>query len=179
VPIRRATFFPPDLDPVLDRGVRDEHAVIAPEAPTSRAIRQAVLNDKADSGIDDASGVVTAGRRQVGHVGIEVLATAGAIVLGVDDDGLAGPSGEGIAEVVETATELAVAIGAMTAAWAGPASVIPALAADLGFGQILDAGYALGGVGSVFTGSWHDLSPGRSLPGDTHATTDLFTDPAR
>ena len=84
--IRRAAFFPPVLDPVLDRGVRDEHAVIAPEAPTGRAIRQAVLDDQADGGVDDASGVVTAGRSQVGHVGVEVLAAAGAIVLGVDDD---------------------------------------------------------------------------------------------
>ena len=68
---------------------------------------------------------------------------------------LAGPSGEGIAQVVESATEQAVAIGAMAAAWAGPPAVVPALAADLGLGQILDASDALGGIGSVFTGSWH------------------------
>jgi len=36
-------------------------------------------------------------------------------MLGVDHDAVAGPSGEGIAEVVEGATELAVAIGAMAA----------------------------------------------------------------
>jgi hypothetical protein len=100
-------------------------------------------------------------------------------VLRVVDDGIAGPSGEGIAEVVEGAMVLAVAISTMAAARAGTASVIPALAANLGLGQILDACDALGGIGSVFTGSWHGVSPGRSLPGDTHATSNLFTDPAR
>src|SRR3954447_21904834 len=81
-----AAFFPPGLDPVLDRGVRDEHAVVAPEAPTSGAVRQSVLDDAADGGIDDAAGVVTAGFGQVGHVGVEILAAAGAIVLGVEHD---------------------------------------------------------------------------------------------
>ena len=100
-------------------------------------------------------------------------------MLGVDDDGIAGPSGEGIAEIVEGAMELAVAISTMAAARAGTASVIPALAANLGLGQILDACDALGGIGSVFTGSWHGLSPGRSLPGDTHVSTNLFTNSAR
>jgi len=100
-------------------------------------------------------------------------------VLGVDHDAVAGPSGEGIAEVVEGATELAVAIGAMAATWAGPSAVIAVLAADLGLGQILDARDALGGVGSVFSGSWHGMSPGRGLPGDTHVSINLFTESAR
>jgi hypothetical protein len=76
---------------------------------------------------------------------------------------------------VEGATERAVTVGPMSATWAGPSAVIPVLAADLGLGQILDARDALGGVGSVFSGSWHGVSPGRSLPGDTQATTNLFT----
>jgi hypothetical protein len=100
-------------------------------------------------------------------------------VLGVDHDAIRGPSGKGIAQVVEGATELAVAVGAMAAARAGPSAVIPALAVDLGLRQILDARDTLGGVGPVFSGSWHGLSPGRSLPGDTDATTGLFTDSAR
>jgi hypothetical protein len=100
-------------------------------------------------------------------------------VLGVDHDAVAGPSSEGIAKVVEGATELAVAIGAMAAAWAAPSAVITVLARDLGLGQILDARDAHSRVGAVFSGSWHDASPGRNLPSDTHATTNLFTDPAR
>src|SRR6478752_3273957 len=78
VSVRRAAFFPPGLDPVLDRGVGDEDAVLAPEAPTGGAIRHAVLDDQADGRIEDASGIVTAGVGQVGHVGVEVLATTGA-----------------------------------------------------------------------------------------------------
>src|SRR4051812_10998552 len=66
---RRAAFFPPGLDPVLDRGVGDEDAVLAPEGPTGGAIRQTVLDDQADRGVEDASGVVAAGLGQVGHVG--------------------------------------------------------------------------------------------------------------
>jgi hypothetical protein len=80
---------------------------------------------------------------------------------------------------VEGATELVVAIGAMPAMWAGPPAIIAVLAADLGIGQILDARDALGGVGSVFSGAWHGVSPGRSLPGDTHVSINLFTESAR
>src|SRR4051794_11389880 len=90
VGIRRSAFSPPGLDPVLDRGVGDEHAVLAPEGPTGGAIRQAILDDQADGGIDDASGIVTAGVGRVGHVGVEVPAAAGAIVLRVDHDDVGG-----------------------------------------------------------------------------------------
>ncbi len=75
--------------------------------------------------------------------------------------------------------ELAVAVGTVTTPWAGSPPEIAAATTDIGLGQVLDAGNALGGIGSVFTGSWHDVSPGRNLPGNTHATTILFTDLAR
>jgi hypothetical protein len=55
-------------------------------------------------------------------------------VLGVDHDAVARPSGEGIAEVVQSATELTVAIGTMAATGAGPSAVIPALTANFGRG---------------------------------------------
>src|SRR5512142_2694880 len=101
VSVRRAAFFPPGLDPVLDRGVGDEHPVVTPQAPTGGAVRQAVLDDQADGRVDDAAGVMAAGVGQVGHVGVEVLAAAGAVVLGVEHDDVAGPAGEGVTEVVE------------------------------------------------------------------------------
>ena len=100
-------------------------------------------------------------------------------MLGGDHDAVAGPSGEGIAQVVEGATELAVTIGALAATWAGPSAVIAVLAADLGLRQILDARDALGRVGSVLSGAWHGVSPGKSLPGDTHGSINLFTESAR
>ena len=109
--------------------------MFAPEGPTGGAIGQAILDDQSDGGVDDASGVVAAGVGEVGHVGVEVLAAAGAIMLGVDQDDVAGPPGEGIAQVVEGAACQAVAVGAMAAARAGPPAVISALAGDLGLGQ--------------------------------------------
>jgi hypothetical protein len=101
-------------------------------------------------------------------------------MLRVDQDDVAGSSGEGIAQVVEGAACQAVAVGAMAASRTGPPAVIAALAGDLGLGQIIDACGALGGVGAVFAGSWHDLAPGSGvLPGITISNGGLFTKFAR
>jgi hypothetical protein len=94
--------------------------VLSPEGPAGRAIRQAVLDDQADGGVDDASRVVAAGIGEVFHVGVEVLAAAGAVMLGIDQEDVAGSAGEGIAEVVEGAACDAIAVGAMGASRAGP-----------------------------------------------------------
>jgi len=112
---------------------------------------------------------VAAGVGQIGHVGVEILAAAGAVVLGVKHDEVTGPSGEGIAQVVKSASELMIAVGAMATARTGPVLAIPALTADLGLGQILDAAGALGGVGSVFAGSGHENAPGRKRPTRNYA----------
>src|SRR5208337_5007107 len=93
---------------------------------------------------------------------VEILATAGAIVLGIDHNQFAGPTGQGIAQVVEGASHPPIAIGALAATWTGSTPVISALAADLGLGQVLDAGDALGGIGAVFAGSRHGETPGRN-----------------
>jgi hypothetical protein len=74
---------------------------------------------------------------------------------GVDQDQVAGPSGEGIAQVVEGATSQAIAVGAMTTARTGSPPVVSAPDADLGLGQVFDAVDPLGGIGSVFAGSRH------------------------
>src|SRR5579884_90941 len=115
VAVCRAAFFPPGLDPVLDRGVGDEGAMIPPEAPTGGAVRQAILDDQPDGGVDDPAGVMAAAIGQVGHVGVEVLPAAGAVVPGVEDDDVAGPAGEGVAEVVEGAAAPTIAVGAVAA----------------------------------------------------------------
>ena len=89
-------------------------------------------------------------------------------MLRVDQDDVAGSSGEGIAQVVEGAACQAVAVGAVAAARAGSLAIIAALAGDLGLGQIVDACGALSGVGAVFAGCRHGLAPGREvLPGIT------------
>ena len=59
-------------------------------------------------------------------------------------------------------------------AW--PPAVITALARELGFRQVADAGCALGGIGTIFARPWHDESPGRAvLPGITLSRGILFT----
>jgi hypothetical protein len=154
--------------------------MFSPESPTGGAIRQAVLDDQSDGGVDDAACVVAAGFGQVGHVGIEVLAAAGAIMLGIDQDDITGPPGEGVAQVVESASCQAVAVGAMAASRTGPPAIIAALASDLGLGKIVDACGALGGVGAVFAGSRHSMAPGSEiLPGITKPDGSLFTKLAR
>jgi hypothetical protein len=154
--------------------------MVSPEGPTGGAIGQAILDDQADGGADDASGVVAAGVGEVGHVGVEVLAAAGAVMLGIDQDDVAGSAGEGIAQVVKSAASVAVAVGAMAASRTGPPAVIAALAGDLGLGKVVDACGALGGVGAVFAGCRHGLAPGRGfLPGITKPSGVLFTEFAR
>src|SRR5512143_2298005 len=155
VQVRHAAFFPPGLDPVLDRGEGDEHAVVAPQGPAGGAVGQAVLDDQPDGGVDDPACVVTAGVGQVGHVGVEVPAAPGTVVPGVEHDDVAGSSGEGVAEVVEGAAAPPIAVGAVAAARARPAAVVATAKADVGLGQVVDAGEALGGIGAVFAGSWH------------------------
>jgi hypothetical protein len=154
--------------------------MLSPEGPTGGAIRQAILNDEADGGVDDASCVVAAGVGEVGHVGVGVLATVGAIMLGVDQDDIAGSAGEGMAQVVKSTTGEAVAVGAVSASRTGPPAVIATLAGDLGLGQFVDACGALGGVGAEFAGSGHGLVPGRGiLPRITRQSGSLFTEDAR
>src|SRR5262249_50921224 len=84
VSICRAAGSPPGLDPVLDRGGGDEHAVIAPEGPFGPARGQAVLDDQSEGEIDHPAGVMAAGVSPGGHIGVEVLAATGAVVLGVE-----------------------------------------------------------------------------------------------
>jgi hypothetical protein len=151
--ICRAAFFPPVLDPVLDRGEGDEHAMVAPHGPTRGAVGQAVLDDQPHRRVDDPARVVTAGRGEVGGIDVEVLAAACAVMLGSQQYKIAGPAGEGVAEVVEPAADEPVTIGAMAAVRARPLAVIAAADTDVGLGQFVDPNDPLGGIGAIFTGS--------------------------
>jgi hypothetical protein len=137
--------------------------VLTPEGPAGRAIRQAILDDESDSGLDDTASVVAAGVGEVFHVGVEVFATSGAVMLRIEQDDVAGSAGEGIAEVVEGAACDAIAVGAMGASRAGPPTIIAALTGDLGFGQVADMSGALGGIGAIFAGWGHEWRPGRGI----------------
>src|SRR2546423_13656039 len=63
---RRAwAFFPPRLDPVLDRRKRYKDPMVAPEVPTRRAVGHAILHDEPHHQIDDAVGILTPEWRQI------------------------------------------------------------------------------------------------------------------
>ncbi len=135
---------------------------------TEAEIRRVVLEKMDMVGLGDA-GHKFPGEISGSHISVEILAAAGAIVLGIDQDHVAGPTGQGVAQVVEGASHQPIAIGAMAAAWTGTAPVISALAADLGLGQVLDAGDARSRVGSIFAGSRHGETPGRNGPTRNYA----------
>jgi hypothetical protein len=85
--MRPCAFFPPGLNPMLNRSKGHKHPVVSPEMPTRRAGGQAVLDHDAPRQIDDAVGIMTARWRQVTEVGVEVLATLRTVMLRIRDDG--------------------------------------------------------------------------------------------
>ncbi len=129
--------------------------MIAPEVPAGGSERQAVLDDQPDGQVNDTMGVVAARGRQIGGVGVEVRATARAVVLGVGQDDVVWSSGQEIAEVVQGALELAIAVRAVSAPWARPPLVVSTASEDLGLGQVLNPGDAFGGIGAIFSWAWH------------------------
>jgi hypothetical protein len=101
-------------------------------------------------------------------------------VLGTEQDEVAGPAGEGVAQVVEATADDPVAGGAATAPRAGAAAIVAAADADLGPGQVLGPIDAEGRVGAIIAGSWHGVTPERKvLPGDTLDGGRMFIAPAR
>jgi hypothetical protein len=151
-----------------------------PEGPFGGAIGKAVLDDQPDGGVDDPAGVMAAGGGQVGGVGVEVLATGSAVVLRAEKDDVAGPLGEGVAQVVEGAADEPIAGGAVPAMRARAPAVVAAADADVGLGQVLGPSDAESRVGAIFAGSRHGIPPKRrALPGDTLDDGKVFTETAR
>src|SRR5438552_18044485 len=99
--IGRAAFLPPGLHPVLDGGVGNENSMIAPQMPTCRLIRQAVLHDESHGQRNNAMGVVGLGQRVVGHVRVEILAAMGTAMLRVKDVDVARPPSNQVPNVVK------------------------------------------------------------------------------
>src|SRR5262244_2135234 len=83
--MRACAFFPPSLDPVLDRGTRDKDAVVAPEVPARGPVGQAVFDHQPYRQINHAVGVLTARWRQIREVGAKVFATLRTGVLRIRD----------------------------------------------------------------------------------------------
>jgi hypothetical protein len=134
-----AAFFPPGLDPVLNRGERDKDPVVTPEMPGGTAIGQAVFHDQPDGGMDDAMRVMALGQGQVVHVGVEIGVAAGTAMLGVVYLKLARSAGDRIAQVMQLAGGGAKAISAPLALRAATTRVIAASLDNERVGQIFNA----------------------------------------
>ena len=163
-------FFPGRLDPVLDGGPGDEDAVVPPQVPLRRLVRQAVLGDESDGQVLDAAGVLALGPGQVGEVGGEEEVAVGAVMPGDSDDEVDRAASARVAEVVQGARGDGVAAGAGATARAAAGSVVAAALFDPGLGEVLDAGDALGGIGDIFAGSVHGWVLHTQMPPYLHFT---------
>jgi len=174
--MRLSAFFPPGLDPVLDRGERHEDAMVSPKAPTGHAIRQTVLHDQSHGQVNHAVRVVTARRSQCQHVRVEVLLALGAIVNRIGELNVVWPTREKIAQIMQRSMRGPISIGTMPAIRAGSTTMIATLRNNSWLWQIFDRCDALGGIRNVPAWSRHggvlrDNAPLRSLrPGNLHET---------
>jgi hypothetical protein len=115
-------FFPGGLDPVLDGGPGDENAVVTPQVPTGRSIRQSVFDDQTDGCLLHTVGIVTRGKSQVERVGVEAASTMGATMFGIGNHEIDRSAGARVAQIMEgplpdvTARRRVVATGTATAA---------------------------------------------------------------
>src|SRR6266446_3879987 len=149
--MRPCAFFPPSLDPVLDRRKRDKDTMVAPEVPACRAVGQAVFDHQPYRQINHAVGVLTAGWRQIREVGVKVLATLRTVVLRIGDDEIAWTPEVEIAQVVQRPLKLLVPIGCVTAAWTWMPLVSATIGDDLWRWQVGNRGHPFGGIGSIRT----------------------------
>jgi hypothetical protein len=87
----------------LDRGIRDEDLVIAPEVPGCSAVRQGVLNNQPDGQALDAARVEGLGQGLCRQVSGEAAVADAATVSGEGDVNLNGTTGLKVAQVKEAA----------------------------------------------------------------------------
>src|SRR2546426_4905024 len=114
VSMRACAFFPPSLNPVLNRGKGHKDAVVSPEVPTRRAVGQAVLDHEPHRQIDHAVCVVTAGWRQLSEVGVKVRATLRTGVLRIRDHEITRTPHIEIPQIVQRPIRLLVPLGRVT-----------------------------------------------------------------
>src|SRR5262245_1897704 len=153
--MRACAFFPPSLDPVLDRREGDKDAVVAPEVPTRGPIGQAVLDHQPYRQIHHAVRVLTAGRGEIGEVRIKVFAALRTVVLRIRDHEITRTPHVEIPQVVQRSMELFVSIGLITTTWTRVSLVGPTVWDDLWRWQVCNRGHPFGGIGSICTWTEH------------------------
>jgi hypothetical protein len=157
-------FFPGGLDPVLDGGVGDEDAVVAPQVPTGSLVGQAVFGHQTDSHPLDAAGVQALGQGQVRQVDAEAATAVGAAMLGVGDNKVDRAARVGVAQIVQGARGDGVTAAAATTEPTTASRVVAASRFDTRLGKILDPGNALGDVGDVLAWTGHGSPSVRNCP---------------
>jgi hypothetical protein len=102
---------------------------------------------------------------QIGRVGVEIMAAAGAVMLRIGKVDLVGSPGHQVTQVVQETFDAPQAVGSSAATGARAALVVSAAYDDFGLGQVLDTSDALCLVGKVFTGARHgDILQGMLSP---------------
>src|SRR5262245_43883005 len=115
--MRTCAFFPPSLDPVLDRRKRDKDTVVAPEVPTGGPVGQTILDHEPHGEVQPAVGVLTAGWCEIGEVHVKVFATLRTGVLRIGDHEITRTPQVEIPQVVQRPLGLLVPIGRVTTVW--------------------------------------------------------------
>jgi hypothetical protein len=155
---RLASLFPPrGLDPVLEGGVGDEDAVVAPEVPTGSLVGQAIFGDETDGPLLDTTSVPAVKQRQVGDITGEAATTAEAAMAGKSDDQVNGAVGPGIPEVMEGTGADGIATGAVATARAGSRRPVAAAPLDARLREVFDTGDAFGDIRDIFPRAGHRL----------------------
>src|SRR5262249_51851162 len=153
--MRACAFFPPSLDPVLDRGKRNEHAVVAPQVPTCWAVGQTVFDHEADRQSDHPVGILTARRGQVREVGAKVLATLRTVMLGIGHTQSPRTPHIEIPQIMQPPMSLLVPIGRVPTMRARLPEVVATVGDDLGLGQVCGCGDPGAWVGSILPWTEH------------------------
>ena len=106
--------------------------------------------------LGDPVGVAGLGRGQVGHVGGEEAAASSAVVLGIGEANVVGPSPHRISQVMQGAGEDPVAGAGLTAARAGAMLVVATARDEFRGREHLGIGDAQSGVRRVDCRTTHD-----------------------
>src|SRR5438105_2463102 len=117
-------FFSPSLDPILEGGKRDKHAVIAPQVPAGGTVGHAIFNHQTHREMDHTMGVMTAGRSYIGQINVEVLPALRAVVRRVRHQEVHRTSSIQIAQVMYGALSRCVARRDVTTSWTGRVPVV-------------------------------------------------------
>src|SRR5215471_5911502 len=156
--MRACAFFPPSLDPVLDRGKRDKDAVVAPEVPTRGPVGHAILDHEPHREVHHAMGVLTARWGQIREVGAQVLTTRRTVMLGIGDHEIPRTPQVEIPQVVQRPLVLLVPIGRVTTTWARLPDGVATVGDDLGLWQVCGCGDPGAWVGSILPWTEHRVA---------------------